>query len=84
MSSEAFLTDTKTQDAVVRNLEIIGEAVKGLSPDFRRAHKDIAWKDIGGMRGRLVHHYFGVNWDIVWDVIEHRLPELKKQLGRAL
>jgi len=53
------------QDAVVRNLEIIGEAVKGLSPGFRKKHKNVRWLDIAGMRDRLIHDYAGVNWEIV-------------------
>ena len=77
---EAFLKNTLVQDAVVRNLEIVGEAAKGLSADFRKRHADVAWKDIAGMRDRLVHHYTGVNWSIVWNVIEEKLPELRKVL----
>jgi len=75
---EEFLRDTKVQDAVVRNLEIIGEAVKRLSQDFKRKHPEIEWKKIAGLRDRIVHDYFGVNWDIVWDVVRHRLPDLKR------
>ena len=63
------------------NLEILGEAAKALSPRFRKVHKDVNWSNIAGMRDRLIHHYFGVNWEIVWDVIQVKLPELKKQLG---
>jgi uncharacterized protein with HEPN domain len=72
------------QDAVVRNLEIIGEAVKGLSPDFRTKHRAVKWRDITGMRDRLIHHYTGVNWSIVWDVIQAKLPELKNSLASLL
>lgn len=81
MTYEAFLRDTLVQDAVVRNLEIMGEAVKGLSPDFRKKHKAVRWQDIAGMRDRLIHHYSGVNWSIVWNVIQVKLPELKSQLA---
>ncbi len=80
LTYEAFLKNTLVQDAVVRNLEIVGEAAKGLSADFRKRHAKIAWKDIAGMRDRLVHHYTGVNWSIVWDVIEEKLPELRRVL----
>jgi len=82
LSYEKFRKDLKTQDAVVRNLAILGEAVKGLSADFKRKHKNIKWKDIAGMRDRLVHDYFGVNWEIVWDVVKTKLPELDAQLAR--
>lgn len=79
-----FLDDTKTQDAVVRNLEIIGEAVKGISASFKAKHQSVAWTDIARMRDKLVHHYFGVNWEIVWDVTEHKLPELSRELKPLL
>lgn len=79
----AFLRDTKTQDAVIRNIEIIGEAAKRLSAEFRKAHGDIRWPEIAGMRDRLVHNYFGVNWEIVWDVVRTKLPELTSSLARA-
>ncbi len=79
-----FLADTKTQDAVVRNLEIIGEAVKKMSGDFKAKHEDIDWKGASGMRDRLIHDYFGVNWSIVWDVTISRLPELKSQIDQLL
>jgi uncharacterized protein with HEPN domain len=78
---DAFLEDIKTQDAVMRNLEIVGEAVKRLSAEFRKTHKGIRWPDIAGMRDRLIHDYFGVNWDIVWDVVRNKLPELKAALA---
>ena len=77
---EAFLQDTLRQDAVVRNLGIVGEAVKRLSPEFRKQRPHIRWQDVAGMRDRLVHDYFGVTWTIVWDVIQTKLPELKAAL----
>jgi uncharacterized protein with HEPN domain len=76
----AFLDDTMVQDAVVRNLEIIGEAVKRLPAEFRKKHGDVKWQDIAGMRDRLIHDYAGVNWEIVWDVIQTKLPALKSEL----
>lgn len=81
---EKFLTDTKTQDAVVRNIEIIGEAVKNLSDDFRNRYPDVPWKNIAGMRDKLIHHYFGVNIDIIWDIVEIELPKLEKQINKIL
>ena len=80
LNYDSFLKDTKTQDAVVRNLEILGEAVKNLSADFKKTHKNIEWKSIAGTRDRLVHDYFGVNWDIVWNVITEKLRSLTSQL----
>jgi uncharacterized protein with HEPN domain len=73
---EAFLQDTKTQDAVVRNLEIIGEAVKHVSEEVRNASPRIPWKSIAGMRDKLIHDYFGVNLDIVWNIVKKDLPSL--------
>jgi uncharacterized protein with HEPN domain len=81
LTLDAFLSDTKTQDATVRNLEIIGEAVKALSSDFRKKHQGVRWRDIAGMRDRLIHDYAGVNWDIVWDVLQTKLPELRRHLA---
>jgi uncharacterized protein with HEPN domain len=81
LTLDAFLADTKTQDAAVRNLEIIGEAVKSLSSDFRKKHQGLPWQDIAGMRDRLIHDYAGVNWDIVWDVLQTKLPELRRHLA---
>ena len=80
----AFLADTKTQDAVVRNIEIIGEAVKNLSAALRAAHTDIPWKSIAGMRDEVIHHYFGVELDTVWHVVQLRLPVFVKQVERIL
>lgn len=74
---EHFLKDRKTQDAVVRNLEIIGEASKRLSDDRKRSRPDIPWKQIAGMRDRLIHAYFGVDLELVWEVVEKRLPALR-------
>lgn len=79
-----FLDDTKTQDAVTRNLEIMGEAVKNLSGKTRAHYPDLPWGDIAGMRDRLIHDYFGVNWDIVWEVVKHELPQLMDDLKQIL
>lgn len=79
-----FLQDIKTQDAVVRNLEIIGEAVKNITSDFKKKYKNIEWKKLAGLRDKIIHYYFGVNWDIVWDVIKNRLPEFKISIKNIL
>lgn len=81
---ENFLADRKTQDAVVRNLEIIGEATKRVSASLKDAHPDISWKPIAGMRDKLVHDYFGVNLQLVWDVVERDLPVLKLKTAQLL
>lgn len=79
----AFLENSMVQDAVMRNIEIIGEAVKGLSADFRRRNRDVPWSDIARMRDRLIHHYSGVNLEVVWDVIQNRLPRLQQDIAKA-
>ncbi|MCM8817112.1 MAG: DUF86 domain-containing protein [Candidatus Omnitrophica bacterium] len=81
---EDFLQRIETQDAVLRNLEIIGEAVKNISPNLKKKYQDIQWKDIAGMRDKIIHFYFGVNLDIVWKIIEDKLPQLKKQVKEIL
>ena len=75
-----FLNDNKTQDAIIRNIEVLGEAVKLLSEDTKQSLSDVPWKDIAGTRDKLIHDYFGVNVDIVWDIIKNDIPQLKKKL----
>jgi uncharacterized protein with HEPN domain len=82
MSRDAFLDDSKTQDAVIRNLEVIGEASKGVSKVLRDRYAEVAWKDIGAVRDRLIHHYSGVNLDIVWDIAATELAKLDAQIAR--
>jgi uncharacterized protein with HEPN domain len=67
---DGFMQDRKTQDAVVRNLEIIGEATKNLSQNIRRKYPNIPWKKFAGLGDKIVHHYFGIKYDIVWQVKE--------------
>lgn len=76
----AFLADTMVQDAVIRNLEIIGEAVRHLPPELRRQHPRIPWRSITALRNVLIHEYFGVDLEIVWRVVERRLPALKRHV----
>ncbi len=70
--------------ACSRSLEIIGEAVKNLSPDFKKQYKEIEWKKISGLRDKMIFGYFGVNWDIVWDVIRNQIPKLREQVESIL
>ena len=81
MDYDAFFADDKTVSAVIRKLEIIGEAVKQLPEEVSQRHPDIQWKRIAGMRDKLVHDYFGVNMDILWDVLTTKLPALLKQIS---
>ena len=70
--------------AASRSLEIIGEAAKNLSMEFRKTHKSIQWKKIAGLRDKIIHFYFGVDWEIVWNVIQEKLPELKNNIEEIL
>ena len=74
MNYEDFLNSQITCDAVVRNFEIIGEAAKISSPEFRSDNPKVPWRDFTDFRNKLIHHYFGVYWDIVWDVIQNEIP----------
>ena len=76
LSYDEFLRDAKTQDAVVRNLEIVGEAAKNISDEFKKLHGLIPWKNLAGVRDRLIHHYFGVNFDVIWSIAKDDLPDL--------
>ena len=73
---DSFLADYKTIDAVIRNFEIIGEAANRIDPDFRTKNPEIEWTRIRGFRNRIVHDYFGIDYEIVWSVIEDYLDEL--------
>jgi len=81
---QEFLSDTLIQDAVVRNLEIIGEAVKNLQNDVKEKNKDVPWKKISGIRDRLIHHYFGVNFEILWAIIKEDLINLSLKINNIL
>jgi uncharacterized protein with HEPN domain len=80
----AFLSDSMVQDAVIRNLEVIGEAVKNLPSDLRQQHPKIPWRSITALRNVLIHEYFGVDLEIVWRVVERRLPALKHNVALML
>jgi len=84
MSWEGYLHDHKTQDAVVRNLEVIGEATKALSDQLRDRYPDIPWRDMMGARDRLIHHYFGINQEIVWQIVQFDLPGLVFQIDQVI
>jgi uncharacterized protein with HEPN domain len=75
-SYEQFIKDSKTTDAVVRNFEIIGEAAKRLPEEFKSQNTEIDWARIRGFRNRIVHDYFGIDYAIVWEIIQDYLPSL--------
>jgi len=76
LSIDDFRNDEKTLDAVARNLEIIGEAAKKLPSDIREEMSSVEWNRIAGLRDVLIHNYFGVDADIIWDVVQTKVPEL--------
>ncbi|MBI2560452.1 MAG: DUF86 domain-containing protein [Planctomycetes bacterium] len=80
LAEEEFYKNRQVQDAVVRRLEIIGEAVKNLDDDFRNKYQYIPWKKIAGMRDVVIHEYFGVKLKRVWDVVKKDLPDLKQKI----
>ncbi len=81
---EEFMKNEVLKRACSRSIEIIGEAAKNLSAEFKERNRDIEWKKISGLRDKIIHYYFGVNWDIVWDVIGNRLPGLKEKIENIL
>ncbi|MGQ9498449.1 MAG: HepT-like ribonuclease domain-containing protein [Desulfotomaculales bacterium] len=84
VSREDFIRTIQLQDAVIRRLEIIGEAVKNLSPPLKKRYPDIPWRKIAGMRDILIHTYFGVDLDMTWETVKVSLPELKQRLTGIL
>lgn len=84
MSFEMFKADAKTIDAVIRNLEIIGEAAKNLPEEFRNQYTNVPWTMMVGMRNKVIHEYFGVDITILWKTIEDDIPVLKQELQSVL
>ena len=81
---EKMKKDSLVVDGVVRNLEIIGEAAKNVPIDIKEKYSDIEWKKIAGLRDILAHEYFGVDLEVLWDIIEHKIPFLKKKVADIL
>lgn len=84
MNFDEFVNDDKTSSAVMRKLEIIGEATKNLPGDIRRKYKGLPWREMARMRDKITHGYFGINYRIVWNVIKERLPEIKPTILQIL
>jgi len=84
MSYEEFIQDEKTIFAVVRALEIIGEAVKNIPQDVRRSYPEIPWKNIAGMRDKIIHEYFGIDLEVVWNTVQNRIPQEKPLFEKML
>ncbi|MER3459572.1 MAG: hypothetical protein C4309_13950 [Chloroflexota bacterium] len=84
LSYAQFMEATRTQDAVLRNTEVIGEALKRLSPPLRKRYPAVPWKDIAAMRDKVIHHHFGINYDIVWAVASAEVPQLRPTIQTIL
>jgi uncharacterized protein with HEPN domain len=81
---EGFKKDDKTKFAVIRALEIIGEATKHISEEFRKKYPEIPWKDMAGMRDVLIHDYFGIDEETVWRTVKEKIPNLKPSIEKIL
>ena len=82
MDHSAFLQDEKTIDAVVRNLEVLGEAARQMPDDYVMSHSYVPWRNIAGLRNRIVHDYFGLDLEIIWQILRNDLPSLKVSLEK--
>jgi uncharacterized protein with HEPN domain len=83
-SSKEFLSDDLLLDAVFRNLEVIGEASKNIPMNFRKKYPEVEWRKVAGLRDILIHQYFGIDYDILSDIVKNKIPKLKEQIERIL
>ena len=84
ISKKDFLQQTIVHDAIMHELQIIGEAIRHISSDFRKKHPNINWKEIVGMRSKIVHDYFGINLEIIWKAATEDVPKLKEDIKQIL
>ena len=84
MSYEEFLADRRTQDAVIRNFEVIGEAIKNLPDTVKTRHPTVEWRQIAGLRDVIAHGYFHIDFEVIWEIVTDRIPEFKKNIAKIL
>lgn len=84
LTYEKFIESELYTRAFSRSIEVIGEATKNLSKDFREKHTAVEWKKLAGIRDKIIHHYFGVDYDIIWDLVRTKLPTIKIEIEKIL
>ncbi len=84
LNKDEFIQDETLKRAFVRSLEIIGEATKNVSAELRQKYSHIDWRAMAGMRDRLIHRYFGIDYDIVWDVVTNKVPLLQQEIRQII
>lgn len=84
ITKDKLKDNTQVQDAIIRRIEVLGEAVRNLPEEFKNRYPQIEWKEIIRTRDKIIHHYFGVDLEIVWDIVQNDLPKLKKQIELIL
>ena len=84
LTKSQFLKNKLRQSAVIRQLEIIGEASKNLPENFREKYSEVEWKKIAGTRDKIIHHYFGIDLNTVWDIIQEDIPDLKEKILKIM
>jgi len=82
MSFDEFMKDEKTKSAVIRELEVMGEATKNIPKSIRDKYKNLPWSQIAKTRDKIIHFYFGVDYEVIWEVVKKRLPEIKAVIER--
>ena len=80
LTKDGLVKDRLRQSAIIREIEVIGEAVKNISKSIKDKYRDVQWREISGARDKMIHHYFGIDLQIIWEIVKIGLPELKKQM----
>ncbi len=83
LSENEFIGDKLRQNAIIKSIETIGEAVKNIPDSLKKKYVDVPWKEIVGTRDKMIHHYFGIDLEVVWDIVKKDIPKLKKQIEKV-